>query len=48
MSVSLQTLDALHLTITNDISVRIIATADKIMAQAAQMLDFEVIFFGES
>ena len=46
-SVPLRTLDALHLTIANDIPVKIIATADKIMGQAAQLLDFEVVLFGE-
>ncbi len=46
-SVPLRTLDALHLTIANDIPVEIIATADKIMGQAAQLLDFEVVLFGE-
>ena len=44
-SVSLRTLDALHLTIANDIPVNIIATADKVMREAAQLLDFEVVFF---
>jgi predicted nucleic acid-binding protein len=46
-SVPLRTLDTLHLTIANDIPVKIIATADKIMGQAAQLLDFEVVLFGE-
>ena len=44
-SVSLRTLDALHLTIANDIPVNIIATADKVMREAAQLMDFEVVFF---
>jgi hypothetical protein len=46
-SVPLRTLDALHLTIAHDIPVKIIATADKVMGEAAQLLDFEVVFFGE-
>ena len=46
-SVPLRTLDALHLTIANDIPVEIIATADKIMGQAAQFLDVEVVLFTE-
>ena len=46
-SVSLRTLDALHLTIANDIPVNSIATADRIMGDAARLLDFEVVFFGE-
>ncbi len=46
-SVPLRTLDALHLTIANDIPVEIIATAEKVMGQAAQLLDFEVVLFGE-
>ncbi len=45
-SVPLRTLDALHLTIARDISVKIFATADKVMEQAAQLLDFEVVLFG--
>ncbi|MBW2328403.1 MAG: type II toxin-antitoxin system VapC family toxin [Deltaproteobacteria bacterium] len=45
-SVPLRTLDALHLTIANDIPVKIIATADKVMGQSAQLLDFEVVLFG--
>ena len=47
-SVPLRTLDALHLTIANDIPVKIIATADKIMCQSAQLLDFEVVLFGDA
>jgi len=45
-SVPLRTLDALHLTIAADVPVTIIATADKIMEQAARQLDFEVVVFG--
>lgn len=46
-SVPLRTLDALHLTIASDIPVEEIATADKVMIQAAQLLNFEVIQFGK-
>lgn len=45
-SIPLRTLDALHLTIAADVPVTIIAPADKIMGQAAQLLDFEVVLFG--
>ena len=44
-SVPLRTQDALHLTIARAISVKTIATADTIMKQAAQLLDFEVVLF---
>jgi len=44
-SLPLRTLDALHLTIANDIPVNIIATADKVMREAALLLNFEVVFF---
>ena len=47
-SVPLRTLDALHLTIANDIPVEIIVTADKIMGKAAQLLEFDVVTFGEN
>ena len=46
-SIALRTLDALHLSIAHDISARTLATADKIMAQAAQQIDIEVAWFGE-
>jgi predicted nucleic acid-binding protein len=46
-SVPLRTLDALHLTIAHDIPVNILATADKIMRHSAQLLDLEVVLFGE-
>ena len=46
-SVPLRTLDALHLAIARDIPVKIIATADPVMRKAAQLLAFEVVFFGE-
>ena len=45
-SLSLRTLDALHLTIANDIPVESIATSDKVMGEAAQLLDSHVFFFG--
>ena len=45
-SVPLRTLDALHLVVARDIPVKNIATADKVMGQAAQLLDFEVVLFG--
>jgi predicted nucleic acid-binding protein len=46
-SVPLRTLDALHLTIASDIPAEVIATADKVMNQAAQLLNFKVVLFGE-
>ena len=46
-SVPLRTLDALHLTIANDIPVNIIATADKVMGESARLLDLEVVLFGK-
>jgi len=45
-TVALRTLDALHLSIAHEISASVIATADKVMAQAAELLEFEVIWFG--
>jgi predicted nucleic acid-binding protein len=45
-SVPLRTLDALHLTIASEIPVDILATADKIMRQSAELLNLEVVFFG--
>lgn len=44
--IALRTLDAIHLSIAHEISVRVLATADKIMALAAQKLELEVIWFG--
>ncbi len=46
-SVPLRTLDALHLTVARDIPADIIATADKVMTEAAQLLNFKVVLFGE-
>ena len=45
-TVALRTLDALHLSIVHDISAKTLATADKIMAQAAQLIGIEVEWFG--
>ena len=45
-SVSLRTLDALHLSIAHDISAKTLATADRIMAQAAQRIEIEIEWFG--
>ncbi|VAW88001.1 hypothetical protein MNBD_GAMMA16-1944 [hydrothermal vent metagenome] len=46
-TIALRTLDALHLSIAHEISAKILATADKVMAQAAQLLEIEVIWVGE-
>ena len=46
-TVALRTLDALHLSIAHDISVTTLATADKVMAQAAKLLEINVEWFGE-
>jgi predicted nucleic acid-binding protein len=46
-SVPLRTLDALHLTVARDIPADIIATADTVMTEAAQLLNFKVVLFGE-
>ncbi len=46
-AIALRTLDALHLSIAHEISAKILATADKVMAQAAELLEMEVIWFGE-
>ena len=45
--IALRTLDALHLSIAHEISVRELATADKVMALAARQLEMDVIWFGE-
>jgi len=45
-TVALRTLDALHLSIAHDISAKTLATADKIMAQAAQLIEIKVEWFG--
>ena len=45
-TVALRTLDALHLSIAHDNSARTLATADRIMAQAAQQIDIKVEWFG--
>ncbi|VAX09551.1 hypothetical protein MNBD_GAMMA26-339 [hydrothermal vent metagenome] len=46
-AIALRTLDALHLSIAHEISVKALATADKVMAQAAEQLEMEVAWFGE-
>lgn len=45
-TVALRTLDALHLSITHDISAATLATADQVMAQAARLLEINVEWFG--
>lgn len=42
----LRTLDALHLSLAQDMGAHALATADDIMAKAANRLNFEVVFFG--
>ncbi|MDH5297913.1 MAG: type II toxin-antitoxin system VapC family toxin [Desulfobulbaceae bacterium] len=44
-AVALRTLDALHLTIAHDLGAAALATADKIMAEAAALLEMEVVRF---
>ena len=46
-NVALRTLDALHLSIAYDIAATELATADKVMAQAAKLLEFRVVWFGQ-
>ncbi|MES9856242.1 MAG: type II toxin-antitoxin system VapC family toxin [Sedimenticola sp.] len=46
-SIALRTLDAIHLSIAHEVAVRVLATADKVMAQAAEQLELEVIWFGK-
>lgn len=45
--IPLRTLDALHLAICRNYDLKSIATADKIMADSASMLDLNVIRFGD-
>ena len=45
-SIALRTLDALHLSIAHDISATTLATADKVMAQAAEQIKIKVKWFG--
>ena len=45
--IALRTLDALHLSIAHELAVTTLATADKVMAQAAKQLEMDVIWFGE-
>jgi len=44
-SVALHTLDALQLSIVHDISASTLATADKVMAQAAKLIEINVEWF---
>lgn len=44
-TVALRTLDALHLAIGHDIGAQILATADQVMAEAATLLEMEVVRF---
>ena len=44
--IPLKTLDALHLSIVREIGVRVLATADRVMADAARELEMEVVWFG--
>ena len=43
--VALRTLDALHLSIAHAIGVGGLATADQVMAEAANLLELEVVRF---
>ena len=45
--IALRTLDALHLSVAHEIAIKTLATADKVMAQAAQQLEMEVVWFGK-
>ena len=45
-TIALRTLDALHLSIAHDISAHTLATSDKVMAKAAQLLEINVEWFG--
>ena len=45
-TLALRTLDALHLSIAHDNSAKTLASADRIMAQAAQLIDIKVEWFG--
>jgi len=42
---SLATLDALHLALAKEIGLEILATADRIMADAAEAMGLEVVRF---
>jgi predicted nucleic acid-binding protein len=46
-TIVLRTLDALHLSIAHDISASTLATADKVMSQAAELIDIKVAWFGQ-
>ena len=41
----LRTLDALHLTVAADLDVSVLATADRVMADAAASMGFQVARF---
>jgi predicted nucleic acid-binding protein len=45
-TVALRTLDAIHLSIAHDISATTLATADTVMAQAGNLIEIEVKWFG--
>jgi hypothetical protein len=44
-TVALRTLDAMHLSIARDIGAQVIATADKVMVEAAKLLGIQVVRF---
>ena len=44
---SLRSLDAIHLSLARELQVERLATADGVMARAAEALGFEVAWFGE-
>ncbi|HEC90320.1 MAG TPA: PIN domain-containing protein [Alphaproteobacteria bacterium] len=46
--IPLRTLDAIHLAIALDARADTLATADKVMARAAEKLDITVCFFGDA
>lgn len=43
----LKTLDALHLSIAREIGAQVLATADRVMADAARDLEMDVAWFGK-
>lgn len=44
---ALRTLDAIHLSVARELAVPALATADRVMGDAAEALDLEVIRFGQ-
>ena len=44
-TVALRTLDAMHLSLARDIGAQVIATADKVMVEAAKLLGIQVVRF---